>query len=263
MAQEPTSGTVEAQRFLAAHEPFALSTAHRVFVACSALFVTCLLLANIVGSKFFHFGTINIGSFQLHIEHSVGMLVFPVTFILTDIINEFFGPKAARQVTVIGLCASVFTFGVLAIARAVPAAPVGRTFVDEAMFDAVLGSSGMMIVASMVAYTIGQLTDIFSFQAINRVTGGKAVWLRATGSTIISQLIDSIAIMTVIVLWQRAQHAADPTVAKPDLAFALEAGLKGYAIKFMLALLTTPVLYAVRGTLKRGFGLTPLRPAAK
>jgi hypothetical protein len=242
---------------------FELSAAQRVYLACCALFVTCLLLSNIVGSKFFHFGTVHLGNFELHIEHSVGMLVFPVTFILTDIINEFFGPKAARRITLLGLATSVFAFVVLGIARAVPAAPAGRTFVDEGMFDTVLGSSVMMIVASLTAYTIGQFTDIVSFQFINRITGGKAVWLRATGSTIISQLIDSIAIMMVIYFWQRATFAQTPGATPPSLAFAIEAGIKGYIIKFCIALLTTPILYAVRFTLQEWFGLQPLKASQK
>lgn len=239
-------------------EPLVLSRAQQVYLICCMLFVTCLLLANIIGSKFFHFGTINIGSFQLHIEHSVGMLVFPVTFILTDVINEFFGPKAARRVTLLGLAASALTFVILAVARIVPAAPADRTFIDEAMFDRVFSSGGALIVASMTAYMLGQLVDIVSFQIINRATNGKAVWLRATGSTILSQLVDSFAIMLVLYVWQRT--ASDKS---PDLKFVLEAGIKGYLIKFMLALLTTPLLYLVRGALQQGVGLKPLRPNAR
>jgi queuosine precursor transporter len=236
-------------------DPFPLSVGQRVYLACVVLFVTCLLLANIVGSKFFHFGTIRLGSFDLHIEHSVGMLVFPVTFILTDVINEFFGPRAARRVTYLGLAASLMAFAILWIARAVSPAPPERTFVPEEMFDRVFSSGGAMIVASMTAYMLGQLCDIVSFQVINRVTNGKSVWLRATGSTIVSQLVDSIAIMLVLFLWQTTASGQ-----KASIGLAVEAGIKGYLIKFLIALCTTPLLYAVRAGIRSWCGLTPLRP---
>jgi hypothetical protein len=234
-------------------DPLSLTTGQKLYLTCAVVFVTCLLLANIVGSKFFHFGSLHVGDTTLHIEHSVGMLVFPITFILTDIINEFFGPKAARRITYLGLVASLLAFLILWVARIAPPAPADRTFVPEEMFDRVFSSGGAMIVASMTAYMLGQLSDIVCFQFFNRITKGKAVWLRATGSTVVSQLIDSIALMTVLVLWQRTASGQ-----MPSLSFALEAGIKGYLIKFFIALGTTPVLYLVRAGIAQGLKLQPV-----
>ena len=224
----------------------------------TAAFVTCLIIANVTGSKFFHFGTINIFGTQLHVEHSVGMLCFPVTFILTDIINDFYGPKGARQVTYIGLVCSLLAGALLWMATHVPPAPPGRSFVDEAMFGKVLGASGLMIIASMCAYVVGQLADIAVVGFFKRLTGGKAVWLRATGSTVISQLLDSFTIMLVLYTFSRTADGQ-----RQDFNFVLSATLKGYAIKFGIAVLTTPVLYALRGVLQNWLGLTPMPAPAK
>lgn len=238
-------------------QPPAFGPAQAVYVWLTAAFVTCLLLANIVGSKFFSFGTVNLLGVELHVEHSVGMFAFPVTFLLTDLLNEYFGPRGARRVTYIGLAMSLFAFGFLWLATNAPPAPPERTFIDETKFDAVLGGSATMIFASMIAYMIGQFVDIASFQAAKRLTGNRLLWLRATGSTIISQAVDSACIMTVL-YFSSTLASGKP----PDLAFTLEAAAKGYAIKFCIALLTTPFMYLGRAIIQSVFGLTPL-PATR
>ncbi len=235
----------------------ALSTPTTIYLWLAAIFVTSLLVANIVGSKFFHFGTIMIGSWEVHIEHSVGMLSFPVTFLLTDLLNEYYGKKGARRVTYIGLAMSLLAFMLIYAGVLAPPAPPGRSFVDETMFVTVLGASGRMIIASMVAYLIGQMVDIFTFAVMKRMTGGRMIWLRATGSTIISQAVDSLCIMTVLYFFQRL---ADGT--HPDIAFTLEAALKGYLIKFTIAVGITPLIYVGRSIMESVFGLTPV-PVAR
>jgi len=228
------------------------SRAQLLYIWLTAIFVTCLLLANIVGSKFFSFGTVNIGGVELHIEHSVGMFAFPITFLLTDLLNEYFGKRGARRVTYIGLFMSLLAFGFLLLATNAPPAPANRTYVPEDQFDRVLSGSSAMILASMVAYLCGQFTDIWAFRFFKRLTGDKLLWLRATGSTVISQAVDSTAIMTVLYLTSTLANGM-----APDLAFTLEAAAKGYAIKFFIALLTTPFIYILRGAVERLFGLRP------
>lgn len=226
--------------------------AQLLYLWLTAIFVTCLLLANIVGSKFFFFGTVNIGGIELHVEHSVGMFAFPITFLLTDLLNEYFGKRGARRVTFIGLAMSLLAFGFLFFATRAPAAEPSRTFIDEAAFDAVLSGSGTMIMASMIAYLCGQFTDIWSFRAFKRLTGDSLLWLRATGSTVISQAVDTTAIMTVLALFSTLADGRPP-----DLAFTLTAAAKGYAIKFAIAILTTPFIYLLRATVERVFGVRP------
>lgn len=238
--------------------PPTLDRGQMFYLWLTSVFVTSLLVANIVGSKFFHFGTLSLGGIEFRIEHSVGMFAFPITFLLTDLLNEYYGPKAARRVTAIGLVMSALAFVLIFAATNAPAAPEGRTFIDEGKFDAVLSASGVMIFASMMAYMCSQLTDIFTFGLFKRLTGGKLVWLRTTGSTVISQAVDSLAIMTVLYL---TQTLADGT--PPSLEFALAAALKGYLIKFSIAVAITPLVYAGRAVVSRFIGLQPLPVAAR
>jgi len=229
-----------------------MSPAQTLYLWLAAIFVTSLLVANIVRSKFFHFGSVAILGTEIYIEHSVGMFAFPMTFLLTDLLNEYFGARGARRVTLIGLGMSAVAFLFIYAAVSAPPAPAGRTFVDEASFGAVLGASGRMIVASMVAYLAGQFTDIWTFGVMKRLTGGRLIWLRATGSTVISQAVDSLAIMGVLYFFQRL---ADGT--KPDLAFTLVAASKGYLIKFSIAVGITPLIYVGRWIIRAWFGLEP------
>lgn len=238
--------------------PQRLPASQGVYLWLTAVFVTCLLIANITGSKFFHFGTLRVGAYELPIEHSVGMFAFPVTFLLTDLLNEYFGARGARRVTYIGLAMSALAVVLLRAAIAAPPAAPGRTFVDEGAFSVVLGASGAMIFASMVAYLIGQLTDITTFTVMKRLTGGRLVWLRATGSTIVSQAVDSLAIMTVIYILQPL-----PDGSRPTLAFILAAAAKGYTIKFLIAVGVTPLIYLGRWAIRRFAGLAPMPVPAR
>lgn len=233
--------------------PYPLSRQQVVYVWLTGFFVTALLIANIVGSKFFSFGTLALGGTTINIGHSVGMLSFPLTFLLTDLLNEYYGKRGARRVTYVGLAASALAFVLLWVSTEAPPAPPGQTFVDETMFDTVLGASGVMIFASMVAYLIGQLTDIAAFRFMKRLTAGKYLWLRATGSTVISQMVDSLAIM--LVLYFNARLASGDA---PDLGFTITEALKGYSIKFCIAVLMTPLIYLGRGVMSSAFGLRPL-----
>jgi uncharacterized integral membrane protein (TIGR00697 family) len=235
--------------------PHSMSRPQLVYLWLTAVFVTALLVANIVGSKFFHFGTVAIGPLEVHVEHSVGMFAFPVTFLLTDLLNEYYGKRGARRATYVGLAMSLLAFALIRLGVHAPPAPPGRTFVDEAMFDTVLGASGTMILASMVAYLVGQLTDITAFGIMKRLTGGRMVWFRATGSTVLSQFVDSLCIMSVLYYFQTR---ADGT--PPDLAFTLTAALKGYLIKFSIAVLITPFIYLGRAVMRQWLGLVPLPP---
>lgn len=237
--------------------PYPMNAPQKVYLWLTALFVTSLLIANIVGSKFFHFGTVGLFGTEVHVEHSVGMFSFPLTFLLTDLLNEYYGQKGARRATFIGLAMSLLAFVLLMGAVHAPPAPAGRTFVDESMFDRVLGASGVMIFASMVAYMVGQFVDITTFAFMKRLTGGGLLWLRASGSTVISQAVDSLCIMTVLYF---NSTLADGKA--PDLEFTLVAALKGYLIKFGIAVLITPLIYLGRAIVRNVFGLAPLPPEA-
>ena len=121
------------------------------------------------------------------------MLTFPITFILGDIINEYYGAKAAKRTVYIGLAMSILVFIVMNIAQFMPY--LDKPFnVTQTNFDAIFGSAKLMYIASIVAYLIGSLSDIWLFGIIKKLTNGKLLWLRATGSTIISQILDSFVV---------------------------------------------------------------------
>ena len=228
------------------------STRDAVYLWLAGIFVTSLLVANLVGSKFFWFGDVPLLGWSIPIEHSVGMFAFPVTFLLTDLINEHYGKKGARRITWLGLGMSVYVYAMLWLARAAPPAPPGRTYIDEGMFDAVFGASRWLIVASLTAYTVGQMCDIFLFGVIKRFTGGRMIWLRATGSTVVSQFVDSLVISFVLM---SLQPLADGSRA--SVGFMFETAVKGYALKAIIAVAVTPLIYLGHAILKRGLGLKP------
>lgn len=230
-----------------------LDTRARIFVGLTAAFVTALLIADLTGGKFFRLQLFTVGGYEF-VTHSVGMLSFPITFLLTDLINEYYGAKAARFVTLVGLACAAMAFLLVLVGRALPVAP--ESPLPQAAFDQVFGMSNRLYVASLTAYLVGQMADISLFGLLKRLTGGRMVWLRATGSTVVSQAIDSF-LVTFILFY----GAAGPDGKMPQTATLLGIAATGYILKFALALGLTPVIYLCRWFLHRRFGLVPL-PAA-
>lgn len=221
----------------------------KVFLVLAALQVTSLLVANMIGVKLF-----SIDVAGLDVEHTAGMLPFPITFLLTDLLNEFYGKKAARMIAWIAFGMAVFAFILVSVARALPILEGIPGTADERSFEVVFGGSAVMTLCSIVAFLFGSLLDILVFGFFKRITHGKMVWLRATGSTVISQLFDSFVI--TILYFQVAQGLSGGEVASPE--FVLRTALTGYVLKFVIAILLTPLIYAGRGLLRRVVGLEPL-----
>lgn len=223
-----------------------------VYIWLAGIFVTSLLVANLIGSKFFLFGQVPLLGYSIPVEHSVGMFAFPVTFLLTDLVNEYYGKKGARRITWLGLGMSVYAYCLLWLAREAPPAPPGRTYVDETMFDTVFGASSWLIVASLTAYTVGQLCDIFLFGVIKRFTGGRMIWLRATGSTVVSQFVDSLVISFILMTFQPLADGS-----RASVGFMLETAVKGYVLKAIVAVAVTPLIYLGHAILRGWLGLRP------
>jgi len=221
----------------------------RVFLVMAALQVTSLIVANMIGVKLF-----SIDLAGLPVEHTAGMLPFPLTFILTDLLNEFYGKKATRMIAWIAFGMAMFAFVLVMAARALPILEGIPGTADDHSFEVVFGGSALMNLSSIVAFLFGSLIDIAVFGFFKRLTKGKMVWLRATGSTVISQLFDSFVI--TILYFQVAQGLTGGQVAGFD--FVLRTALTGYVLKFVIALLLTPAIYAGRGFLRRVVKLEPL-----
>ncbi|RYE81323.1 MAG: VUT family protein [Myxococcales bacterium] len=222
----------------------------QLFAFLLGIFVTSLLVGDIIGGKLIEVGLL--GSPRIV---SVGMIPFPVTFLLTDILNEFYGQKAARLVTLVGFFMAVFAFVLIAVAG-VPAWATltrepGYPGMVEASFVNVFAGSQRILLASMVAYLFGQFLDITIFNLLKRLTSNRYLWLRATGSTLVSQLVDTVVI-------QYLAWTGTLTAVK-----LVELVSTGYTIKLLVAVALTPLIYAGHALVERVLGIAPVRLDAR
>jgi queuosine precursor transporter len=204
----------------------------RFFVYLTALFVAALVTGDFVGGKFFVvFGH----------SFSAGIIPFPLTFVLTDLVNEFYGTHGAKRITMAGLGAAVFVWAVINLALALPTS--ADSPISDLVFRGAFGTSARLYVASLTAYVIGQFLDIAIFHALRRLTGHHLLWLRSTGSTVISQIIDSVSVSFVFLVGTR------------PLSFILTNAAHNYLGKLVMAILLTPLIYAGHGLFNRYFHL--------
>jgi uncharacterized integral membrane protein (TIGR00697 family) len=213
-----------------------LDRKQRVYVFLTALFVAALVAGDFVGGKFFVFAG---RSF------SAGIIPFPLTFVLTDVVNEFYGTQGARRLTYAGLLAAVFVWAVINLALALPT--VADSPISDTVFRGAFGTSARLYVASLTAYMIGQLLDISIFQVLRRLTGHKLLWLRSTGSTVVSQAIDSVSVSFVFLVGTR------------PLGFILSNAADNYVGKLIMAVLLTPLIYLGHSVFHRHFHLGETR----
>jgi uncharacterized integral membrane protein (TIGR00697 family) len=202
----------------------------RFFVYLTAIFVAALLVSDLIGGKYFRIGGL---------DFSVGMIPFPLTFLLTDIVNEFYGTEGARRITYVGFGTAIFVFIVINIAIYLPTSPESPMGGD--VFKNVFGWSTRLYVASLTAYLIGQLLDISIFFLVRRLTGERYLWLRSTGSTVVSQAVDSLVVSFVFLSGSKST------------GFILRTARNGYLVKLVLAVGLTPVIYLGHGILHRHF----------
>jgi uncharacterized integral membrane protein (TIGR00697 family) len=202
----------------------------RLFVYLTGIFVAALLVSDLIGGKFFRVAGL---------DFSVGMIPFPLTFLLTDIVNEFYGTEGARRLTYVGFATAIFVFTVINIAIYLPTSPESPMAGD--LFKNVFGWSTRLYIASLVAYLIGQLLDISIFFLVRRVTGERFLWLRSTGSTVVSQAIDSLVVNFVFLSGSKS------------MVYILRTARNNYLVKLALAIGLTPVIYLGHGLLHRHF----------
>ena len=223
-------------------DPFALPTKQRLYVYLVGVFLTALLIGDTIGSKLFQLD-IPLGFTTVRATMSVAGVWFPITFLLTDVVNEFYGEPGARAMTFVGFWMALLSFVIIFFARKIPAASFSP--VPQAAFDNVLGNANRIFVASLCAYVVAQMTDIAIFQAVKRRTLERHIWLRSTGSTLVSQLIDTLVVTYV---------AFYGSITSAQLH---RAAITSYFVKVTTAVLLTPVIYALHGLLHRRLGLEP------
>ncbi|MDX1960850.1 MAG: queuosine precursor transporter [Leptospiraceae bacterium] len=195
---------------------------NKLYLVLTSLFITFLLVAELTGSKLFKFAGFTM---------TIGVIPFPVTFLITDTLNEFYGKDGVRRTTLIGFAMILIAYFVIAIDLQIPAIP--ESPIDDATFEKVFVNAKWIIIGSITAYLIGQFIDIYVFQFLKKISKGKYIWLRATGSTVVSQLVDSFVVI-FIAFWNLF-----PT------AKLLEISTTNYIYKLCIAILLTPVIYLV------------------
>lgn len=230
--------------------------AHRLYLYLSAIFIASLVACNLIFQKFFvwqPFTWADFGAdpnstwFQIThyaFEISVGIIPYPITFLVTDLISEIFGRKKANQVVIAGLFATIFVLIIILFANAAQA--TAWSPVNNDIFSQVFGLTGVAVSASMIAYLFAQLIDVRLFHFWKKLTHGKHLWLRNNFSTIFSQLVDTGTVLLLL--------CATGTIPWDKFDVLL---LNGFLFKVLVALFDTPVFYAVTYWARKTFKLKP------
>lgn len=224
---------------------YTLNRPQKLFVVCTAVFIAALVLAEATASKFFTafnlpFTLTILGERFDTVTMTTGVLAFPITFIVTDLLNEYYGKPGIRFVTFIGVAMIGFEFVLLSAAMSLPTAPISP--VSAEAFNSVFGATGRVIFGSLTAYAVGQLIDIALFHWLRQKTNGRYLWLRATGSTLGSQLLDTLIVLTVAFAGQLTFQTI------------IAITLFNYIYKLLIAILITPIIYAAHWIMDRYLG---------
>ena len=214
-----------------------------IFFILTGFFLTNALIAEIIGGKLFSMPPLFFSALGLkEIVLSVGVIPWPIVFISTDIINEYYGKPAVRRLSVLAACMIAYAFLMLYLAGQVPTWE--HSPISQAAFDEVALQSMWIIVGSITAFLVAQLVDVGVFWLIKRRTGHKMLWLRATGSTAVSQLIDSFVVAFI-------GFVVPGKMGLYDFALLSSAN---YSYKLLVAIAITPLIYLVHRVIDRYLG---------
>ncbi len=234
--------------------------ATKLFIFFTAFFVANALIAECIGGKIFsleklfNFPPLDISLFGesgLALSLTCGVILWPLEFVMTDIINEYYGPKAVKRISYIAVALISYAFLMFYVAMGVPAADfwystgVAQGVPDMSLaFNSVFGQGMWIIAGSLVAFLISQLVDVTVFHKIKKYTGEKKIWLRATGSTVVSQLVDSFIVLFI------AFYIGKDWSLQRVLAICLV----NYAYKFTAAIFLTPLIYLMHNLIQKYLG---------
>ncbi len=213
-----------------------------VYLVLSGVFITNALLAELIGGKL-----IQVGPFTM----SLGVLPWPVVFLTTDLINEYFGKRGVRQLSLFTAGLVLYAFVILFIGIGIPA--VGFSPVKDAAFANVFGQSLWIIVGSVIAFLLSQLIDVFVFWLLRAQTKGRLLWLRATGSTLVSQLVDTFVIIGIAFYLPSVLELVPLDRRITFDQFIVTAG-SNYSYKVLIAIGLTPLIYAAHAAVDRWLG---------
>ncbi len=212
--------------------------AEYLYLILAGIFIASLVSCNLIFQKFFHWNAFGLYTFEL----SVGILPYPLTFLVTDIISEIYGRRRANAVVTAGLVASVFVLGVVSLAD--HASATVWSPVSDSMFSTVFGLAGVSVGASMTAYLLAQYIDIRIFHFWKTVTKGKHLWLRNNFSTMTSQLVDTASVLVLLCV----MGAIEWKLFWPLFG-------SGFLFKVIVAALDTPFLYLATYAIRRRLGM--------
>ena len=217
--------------------------AKNIYLLLAGLFITSLVVSNLIFQKFFYWYPLDVKLLGNSLfELSVGILPYPITFLITDLISEIYGKKRANQVVITGIFASFFSMGILLIANEVPA--IKNSPIDDETFNQVFALSPIAALASMIAYLLAQFVDIRIYHFWKNLTQGKMLWLRNNFSTFSSQLIDTSLVVGLLSVFG---------VLEWKLFWGLV--ISGFLFKIIIAALDTPLLYLFVGIFRKTFDL--------
>lgn len=231
----------------------------KLFLGMTAFFCCNALIAESIGTKIFsleklfgfqpsHFTLF--GQSGLSISLTCGVLLWPIEFIMTDIVNEYYGPKAVRRISFTAIALISYAFLMFYAAISVPPADFWITSQVEksgipnmqVAFGGIFGQGMKIIIGSLVAFLVSQLVDVYVFHKIKKATGDKRIWLRATGSTLVSQIVDSYIVLFIAFsgtfTWQQI----------------LAIGVVNYIYKATMAIVLTPVIYIAENRIEKYLG---------
>lgn len=213
-------------------------SADRIYLVLAALFITALVVSNLIFQKFFYWDFFGIYTFKI----SVGILPYPITFLITDIVSEVYGNKKANRMVTVGIFASFFSLLIVLLADAAPA--MAESPINDELFTKVFGATAVAVFASMTAYLLAQYFDIKIFHFWKRVTKGKHLWLRNNFSTFLSQFVDTFTVLFLLCSFGKISWNLFGTLL-----------LSGFLFKILIAAFDTPFLYAAVFALRKKFGL--------
>ena len=201
------------------------------YLVLAGIFIASLVTCNLIANKFV---TVDFG-FKVFIV-SAGILPYPLTFLVTDLISELYGQKKANLIVFSGFVASLFVLLFLWIGGQFNSIP--SSIVDDVTYNSVFRNAWRLIAASMVAYLFAQFIDVRIFHFWKKLTNGKHLWIRNNGSTIVSQLVDTILVICILFfgVWESDQ--------------ILSAIIDGWLFKMLMAFLDTPIIYGILYLLK-------------
>jgi uncharacterized integral membrane protein (TIGR00697 family) len=231
----------------------------KLFLGMTAFFVANALIAETIGNKIFSleklfgFHPVNVNLFgeTLSFNLTCGVLLWPLEFVMTDLVNEYFGPKAVKRISYTAVILIAYAFLMFYLSMGVPAADFWfSTGVKDGVpdmskaYNSIFGQGMWIIFGSITAFLVSQVVDVTVFHKIKKITGEKKIWLRATGSTMISQLVDSFIVLFIAFkigkgwTWQ----------------LVLGICIMNYIYKFTMAIILTPVIIIVEKRIEKYVG---------